>query len=305
MKTTHPSVLFINRVYPPDGAATGQILADLAVTLTTLGWKVTVITSRTVAGAEAKEFRQGVEVIRLKSLPFTRSSHWQRALSYLSFYPVVLWRALRLPRTAVVVTMTDPPLLLVLGVFLKWFKRNRLVHWAQDLYPEVAQTLGVVRPEGIFGRLLKKLSTWGLRHHDSIVCIGRCMRERLLARGIDERLIAMIPNWTDTEQVHPLEADKNPFCSDNALPQFPLVMYSGNLGLAHPFDAMLAAAKILSAKMPEAQIVFVGEGPNLPYVQSKAQQEQLTNVRFLPFQPREKLVESLSAATIHLGLKTK
>jgi colanic acid biosynthesis glycosyl transferase WcaI len=301
LKTIVPSALFINRVYPPDGAATGQILADLAITLTTLGWKVTVITSRTVTGAEEYEVCEGVEIVRLKALPFTRSSHWQRAISYLSFYPLVLWRALRLPRTDVVVTMTDPPLLLVMGVFLKWFKRNRLVHWAQDLYPEVAQTLGVVRAEGIFGRLLKYLSTWGVQHHDGIVCIGRCMRERLLARGIDDRSIAIIPNWINTEQVHPLQPDKNPFYSDNGLPSFPLVMYSGNLGLAHPFDAMLKAAKILSVKMPEAQIVFVGDGPNLSYVQSKAQQEQLTNVRFLPFQPREKLAESLSAATIHLA----
>jgi colanic acid biosynthesis glycosyl transferase WcaI len=301
LKTALPTVLFINRVYPPDGAATGQILADLTIALTKSGWQVTVLTSRTISGSPERETRDGIQIERINTLPFTRSSHWQRALSYLSFYPLAFWRALRLPRTDFVITMTDPPLLLLLGVLLKWCKGNRLIHWAQDLYPEVAQSLGVIGKTGIFARLLKTLSTWGLQHHDAIVCIGRCMRERLFARGIADELIETIPNWTDTEQVYSIAPEKNSFLRDHDLPAFPLVMYSGNLGLAHPFDAMLEAAQILADTMPAARIVFVGDGPQLPYVQAKVQQGNLGNVQFLPFQPRERLAESLSAATIHLA----
>lgn len=288
-------------MYPPDSGATGQILFDLAITLTQLNWNVTVVTSRTKPEAAEKEICQGVEIVRIKTLPFTRSNHWLRALSYLSFYPLAFWRVLRLPRTDVIVTKTDPPLLLVLGVLLKWCKQNRLVHWAQDLYPEVAQMLGVVRTNSWFTWMLKALSTWGLKRQDAIICIGRCMRERLLVRGVSASLISVIPNWTNTNQVHPLSTEQNSFYDDHELPVFPLVMYSGNLGLAHPFGAILDAAKVLADSLPSAQIVFIGEGPQLAYVQSRVQQEQIANVRFLPFQPREKLAASLSAATLHLA----
>ena len=122
-----------------------------------------------------------MRVERVGGLPFTRASHWKRALSYVSLYPAFLWRALRIPlaehaapgrsrsstdspvmNKGIIITLTDPPLLLVLGPILKWFKKCRLIHWAQDIYPEVAEELGVVNKGGLLARFLRWLSTWAL-----------------------------------------------------------------------------------------------------------------------------------------------
>src|SRR5262245_14576344 len=132
----HLSVLFLNRVYPPADGATGQLLAELAPELVKAGWQVTVVTSRSNAAVAPSEVIAGVRVERVRGLSFSRACHWKRALSYLALYPALLWRALRLPRADVIVTMTDPPLHLGLGPVLQWIKGSRLVHWAQDLYPE-------------------------------------------------------------------------------------------------------------------------------------------------------------------------
>jgi hypothetical protein len=134
-------------------------------------------------------------VERVGGLPFSRASLWKRALSYLSLYPALLLRALRLPRADVVGTLTDPPLLLLLGPLLKWTKGSRLVHWAQDLYPEVAEELGVLRKGGLIAHLCRAASTWALRRHDCVVVVGRCMKQRVLARGVPEEIIRVIPNW--------------------------------------------------------------------------------------------------------------
>jgi glycosyltransferase involved in cell wall biosynthesis len=280
-------VLFLNRVYPPDRAATGHMLADLARGLVRRGWRVSVVVANTTA-APSRETLDGVEVHRVAGLPFTRASALRRALAYLSLYPGLFWRAWRIADVDVVVTKTDPPLVQLLGALLP----RPAVHWAQDIYPELAVELGVLKPG--MAAPLRALSTWCLRRHRTVVAIGRCMAERLAVRGLDRACIAVVPNWADTERVRPIDAGG--FRAEHGL-HGPVVMYSGNLGLAHPFGAMLDAA----AALPEATIVFVGDGPRLGWVRDQVQRRGLANVRFLPFQPLERLAESLSAADLHLA----
>ena len=87
-----PSVLFINRVYPPGPGATGELLAELAEGLARAGWQVTVIASRPPGVTVSREERNGVRLEWVGGLPFTRRSHRRRALSYLSLYPALLLR---------------------------------------------------------------------------------------------------------------------------------------------------------------------------------------------------------------------
>src|SRR4051794_38407231 len=147
------SILFINRIYPPDSGATGQLLAELAEALAREGWRVTVMAAGGNEDSRSAINDSPIRVHRVRALPFTRASHWQRALSYASLYPALLWRVLRLPRHDIVVTLTDPPLQIVLGPAIKLFKRGRLVHWAQDVYPELAEELGVLRKNALAARV--------------------------------------------------------------------------------------------------------------------------------------------------------
>ncbi len=293
--------MFINRVHPPAEGATGELLAALAVELARAGWSVTVIAARPPGSTARREQRHGVRLEWVGGLPFTRARHWRRALSYLTLYPAMLWRALRLPRADVVVTLTDPPLQLVLGPVLKCFKRCRLVHWAQDIYPDLAERLGVIKSGGFTARGLRRLAVCALRRYDRIVAVGRCMNQRLLERGLQPSTIALIGNWADAAELHPVAPAANPFREEHGLVDRFVVMYSGNLGLAHPFEAMLDAAALLQKELPRALFLFVGEGPRLPSVRSEAEARKLGNVRFLPPQPREKLAFSLGAADLHLA----
>lgn len=295
------SVLFLNRVYPPAEGATGQLLAELAPRLLATGWQVSVVTSRLANQASSSEMVDGVRVERVGSLPFTRASHWKRALGYLTLYPSLLRRVWRLPRADIVVTLTDPPLHLLLGPILRWLKGSRLVHWAQDIYPEVAEELGVLRMGNLLAAVLRALSTWGLRQHDAIIAVGHCMKQRLLARGLTEAGIRVIPNWADASRVFPIEHAANPFRAEHQLNGKFVVMYSGNLGLAHPFEAIIEAAERVQTARPEMEFLFVGAGSRLPWVKQQVETRRLGNVRFLPPQPLGKLAQSLSAADVHLA----
>ena len=262
------------------------------------GWEVHVLTGPhpnepPVARAKA------VWVHRVPGLSFSRDSHGRRALAYLSLYPRLLSRALLLPTPDVIVTKTDPPMLKVLGPVLGRLTGAATIHWAQDLYPEVAEALDVISKEGWLANTMRSLSTWALRGHDHVVAVGRCMKRRIAARGIAPDKISVIPNWAPAT-VHPVPHDQNAFRKAQGWEDKTVVMYSGNMGLAHPFEVILDAAAQLREDRPDMVFAFVGEGPRKAWIAEQVATRGLSNVQLLPFQPKARLAESLSAADVHL-----
>src|SRR5258708_12686392 len=67
------------------------------------------------------------------------------------------------------------------------------------------------------------------------------MREVLVARGIDEGKIAVIPNWANGDAIRPVARTENPLRRKWGLEGKFVVGYSGNLGRVHEFDTVLDA----------------------------------------------------------------
>ena len=299
-----PSVLLITRTFPPDHAAVGQLTADLAGELAGRGWRVGVATAAAdPSGVHVPP--PGVRVERAPgSVAFTRASHARRFLGYLSVYPALVRAARRLGgEWDAVVTTTDPPLQAMLGPRLR--RGARLIHWSQDLYPELAEELGVLQRGGLVARTLRALSTRAMRRGDGITTPGRCMADRLRARGLPPEKIVVAPNWSDAAPppalLDPASAAHSPARAALGLrPDQFVAMYSGNLGLAHPFEAILGAAEILRARRPEIVFAMVGDGPRLAATRAAAEARGLGNVVFHPPRPWRELPESLAAADVHL-----
>jgi glycosyltransferase involved in cell wall biosynthesis len=292
--------VFTNRVYPPVGGATGELLKELAEGLAGDGARVVVVTSRAEEDKRPRdketkglEVVNGVEVIRVGAARFTRASHWRRAWSYLTLYPQLMWQVWKLGKVDAVVSMTDPPLQ-VAAVALASCRAKKKIHWAQDVYPELAEELGVIPREGLVARVLRSISTWALRRQDEVVAVGRCMRERLVKRGVDAGKIEVIPNWSPVGAVSAasVAAMRKKLGWDGKF----IALYSGNIGLAHDFETLVGAAKLLEGG--GVQVVFAGEGPRLEQVRRET--EGLAHVAFLPPQAREDLSAFLAAADVHL-----
>ena len=298
-----PSVLFINRVYPPQRGATGRVLRDLARSMAREGWQVTVITT----GPKALNERDGaVRVMRVKA-----SEKPKGMLGYGWIWLKLLFAALRLPKTHLVVTMTDPPLLAIVGNTLKRFKKNRHMHWCQDLYPDVLPALGVRVPDFMM-EALKRRGRHAMRAADKVIVIGRCMAKHLSVDGFDPKQITVIPNWPDAELVVPPEADDvyNRYVDladgyrphDEQRKHGPRfrVLYAGNIGRAHPVETILQAAEILNESHPDIEFVFVGDGPRHEVVNRERARRNLENVKLLPYQPASRLQELMASGDVHL-----
>jgi len=291
-------LVFFNRYYWPDHSATSQLLTDLAVALAAAGHEVTVVAgNRDATGARlpAQARDRGVAIHRVRASALARFGLVGRALDDLAFYLAASWFVLwHVRRDDVVIAKTDPPLLAAALLPALCLKRAVLVNWLQDLYPEVAERLGVLPTP--FAAPLRGLRNASLRHARMNVVIGERMRERVAAIAGADR-VAVIRNWSD-DLAHASTRD-NAFRRELGLGDEIVFAYSGNLGRAHRFDALLAAGEHLRERR-DLRFVVIGDGPQKAAVEAAARERGLANWTFLPLQPRERLSESLGAAHVHL-----
>jgi len=294
-------VLLLNQFFHPDHSATAQIETDLALDLAAAGIEVTALAARgSYLGGDtlpARETWRGIEIHRLAATSLGKRTLAHRALDYGSFYVSATLELARLPRHDAVVALTTPPLIAAAGLVAKTFKRSRLVYWVQDLYPEVAVAFGALSPRSAATRAMQATSRQVLRASDRVVVLGEAMRDRAVEGGATPERVAVIPNWADGEAVKPLPHAENPLRAELAGGASCLVMYSGNIGRGHDVETLVGAARLLRDRA-DVSFLFLGEGAKRLELQLAAR--DLPNVRFGPYQPRERLAASLSAADLHL-----
>jgi colanic acid biosynthesis glycosyl transferase WcaI len=298
-----PSVLFLNRSYWPDAEATGQLLTELCEDLPD-SLDVTVIAGQpndNPTGADYRrrgtEFRNGVRIRRVRHTRFNKRFLPGRIINYLSFLLAAFWAAVwtKLPDVAVV--ETDPPLLCLIGWYLKRLRGAKLIVYLQDIHPDIAVALGKIR-NGWLTRALRRLMFRTYRAADRVVVLSRDMRDRVIDSGVAPERVVCIPNWIDTQQVRPVK-HFNAFRERQCRGAKFVVMYSGNLGLCQRLEDVIAAASHLRDRR-DILFLLVGEGVLKSQLIEQVLDLGLPNVRFLPYQPKSKLAESLSAADLHL-----
>ena len=297
-----PSILIINRVYPPERGATGRMAQDLAHALERCGWQAHVVTTAQKMGQE----RNGqVSVTRVKSAKKPKTA----AGCLINLFRI--YRAgLKASKPDIVLSMSDPPMLAVFGGMIARKHKVPHIHWAQDVYPDLLQPLGINIPDfvarSLHTRVIKELN-----HSAKVVTIGRCMERYLKKTGVLVNKMTTIPNWADFEVISPSAqttsremivptgvAKKPEEMFRDTSPKF-RVLYAGNIGRAHSVRAIIDAAELL-AERTEIEFVFVGDHHEHSSLARERAKRGLDNIKFLPYQPIEKLRHVMESGDVHL-----
>jgi colanic acid biosynthesis glycosyl transferase WcaI len=298
-------LIFVNRYFFPDHSATSQILSDLTFHLAATGHDLHIVASRQIydepdATLPACETINGVTVHRVASTRFGRTGLLGRAFDYLSFYPSARQCLAEIARPGdIVVAKTDPPLLsLAVGPVARR-RRARLINWLQDIYPETAAVLGVPLIRGPVAGALSALRNRSVRNAEATVAAGELMADRIKAFGVPPARIHVIANWCDDEAIRPLEPANNPLRETWRLAGKFVVGYSGNLGRAHEFETMLAAAEQLRNE-PRIVFLMIGGGKQFEVMARAVKAHGLEDAfRFRSYQERAMLPHSLTVPDVH------
>jgi glycosyltransferase involved in cell wall biosynthesis len=293
-----PRLLVFNQYYWPGLEATAYLLSELCAALAD-EFDITVVTGRILIHApQPGRFRhEDVDIVRVKSTALDRRRLLPRGLNYLTYMAESLRVGLSAQRPDAVLCMTDPPVIGDIALAVARRFGVPLVVISQDVFPEVAVEVKRLENKPLI-ELLRQLIGFYLRRADRIVAIGETMRLRLEAKGARSGRIEVIPNWVDTEAIHP-EPRNNPWAREQGLAGRFVVMHSGNVGHAQNLDALVRATTFLR-DLDDLVVTIIGSGARHAELVSLAERLEADKVRFLGYQPRPRLSESLSAAAIHV-----
>jgi glycosyltransferase involved in cell wall biosynthesis len=295
----------ITQFFPPDYAATGQLIEELALQLGRQGLPVDIFTGQPgyAFNKESAPAIEQLEQVKIKRSRMTRI--WSKrirgkALNGLLF---CLRSGVHLLRTRsrgdVLLLTTAPPFLPLLGYLVHKTFGLPYVCLLYDLYPDVAVELKVVSHEHWAVRLWDTVNRHVWRRAQKVIVLSSTMKDRVVAKCPEIKdKISVIHNWADPNQIVPIAKHQNWFAKAFNLVDTFTVLYSGNMGRCHDMETILAAAKLL--KDQPIQFVFIGNGAKREGFRAQASQLGLHNCQFLPYQDKQNLPYSLTACDLSL-----
>ena len=290
--TTPPRLLLISEHFEPSTGATAQLMSDLARGLHQRGWRLTVLTATPGASLE-------FPVVRLNGPARGDGAAvgvLSKALRGVRFLLGSLLWCLRWGRPGDgVLIVSNPPFIGLLGPLIRLGRGLPYVFVFQDLFPRSAVLSGVLPAAGPLAVLWRGLMATVCRRSSQTVVLSQAMETRL-RRDLGRQLpLTVIHNWA-VERGNGSRREHSRFALEHGYGERFSVQYSGNFGRLHDLLTLLEAARLLHQE--PIQFVFIGGGAKQRQIEAYRRGFTLANVLQLPYQPRQRLPESLAACDL-------
>jgi len=300
----------MSRYFPPEIGTAANLFFDLARGLAQNGHTVTVVTGFPWYNLSAlperysgkffmKEILDGITVVRV-GIPVCGPTKFKLAAGHL-IAPFASFLGGCFTPAPDIIFIYSPPLFMGLaGWLLTRFKKVPFVLGVQDLHPQCYIDQGLLKNKVAIG-FLENLEKFCYHKASVITVHSQGNKDHIVRKkGIPEDKIKVVPNWIDSEEMKPLPRD-NEFSREHHLNEKFVVGYAGTLGMSQGLMGVIEAARLLRDRK-EIEFFIVGDGIEQPKMMKQAQEYGLTNVRFLPMQPKS--LYPLVVASSDVGLVT-
>jgi glycosyltransferase involved in cell wall biosynthesis len=230
-----------------------------------------------------------------KAAKLVKHPSWRRLLTWSAFTLQAVGRLAVTSSPAMI--STNPPWTMLLAPWLNRIFGLQYVLLVYDVYPDVMERMGLTRPGSLLSRTWRRLSRHAMVHAAGVITLGTHMAATLQGhlRPGDRVNIDVIPNWADTEFIHPIPKSENPFVSEHGLVDKMVVTYSGAFGKTHDTESIILAAELLQ-DISDIHFMLIGRGTREQEVRKMVAEKNLPNLTLLGLQPWEMLPYSLAAS---------
>ena len=221
----------------------------------------------------------------------------KRMIHELSFVASSLLGYLFGPRADLTIIVSPPLFIGIPVAFIARLKKSLTVFHVQDLQPDAAVDLGMLKPGPItnFFFALERL-TYRMVNRVSTISDG--MMDKIAAKGVRRDKLVLFRNWANDNFVSPRDSNTD-YRRDWGLEGKFVALYSGNMGVKQGLNSLIDAAAELRSR-PDVEVVIVGDGGEKPALMKRARDLGLTNVQFRPLQSMENLGELLATADVSI-----
>lgn len=310
-------IVFVINYFYPDFASTGQLMTELCVDLQN-EFDITVIAAQPGYAGEGsstknklfeRDYLENIKIVRVRLPKVDKNSKVSRIKYIFSYFILSLIALFKENGVDAIYTISQPPVLGgLIGSIGKFFKRSKHIYNIQDFNPEQAAAVAYTKKQFIF-KLAKKIDMINCSYSDCVILVGNDMSETLKKRFLNKKVPhhVVINNWTNEKEIIPLSKENKKvkkFMEDNGFKDKFIIMYSGNLGLFYDLENIIKITESFK-DYNDLAFVFIGEGAMKKNMQSFVEEKNISNVHFLPYQPKEFIKYSLNAADIHLVVNQK
>ena len=293
--------------FEPDAAPTGEVVTNVVHELARRDHSLEVITSLPWYREHKVEPGYEGKLIRYEDAPWGRITRVhpfpasdkrniaRRGASYTAFSLMTAILGARGRPADGVLTLSPPLTLGLTGWAVATARKAPLVLNVQDVFPDVAIELGVLKNQSVISAA-RRLERLCYKLADAITVLSDDMKENVSDKLDDADKVQVIPNFVDAEWIKPSERE-NAYRKEFDLDGKFVVMYAGNVGLSQSLDLMIDAAAALSH---EDGVMFVinGDGAGRPALERRAR--GLSNLRFVDMQPVERMPEIMAAGDVQV-----
>jgi len=265
----------------------GYLMIDIANAYVQSGCKVSLITGRLVK----RNTPLDSSITLSKICKYRRSSAAMRLLTWFVGIFQILFLVWFKYRKSHLFIVSNPPFAPLIPLFCK----NTYSILIYDIYPEALSELGYLSEKSWLVRIWKKLNKKVYSKADYFFTLTQGMK-MVLESYTGESQVKVIPEWTDSQFLKPIEPASNPFIKKHNLSGKFIVLYSGNIGLSGDVDKLVDIAAGINRD--DIMFVIIGDGAKKEQIINKVSLHNLTNVLILPWQPVKELPYSLSSASI-------
>jgi colanic acid biosynthesis glycosyl transferase WcaI len=303
-------ILLITPFFPPEVGSAAHLYEELGLALHSRGHEVTVLTGlpryhvvhrgrRSPWQPAAWENHRGLHVLRVFNLDVPWNLPFLRGVDQVISALMSFLGGLCLPPFDIALAYSPPLPLALAGLALGRLRRRPLAVNVQDLFPQSAIDLGILKNRHLI-RMFRHLESLLYRQTDLLIVHSRGNRRHLTERGAVPRRVQVIPNWVDTEVIQP-RPRQNAYRAALGLNRRFVVSFAGVMGYSQDLETVLESAGLLK-DYPKIVFLLVGDGVEKPRLLSRAREEDLNNnVIFLPMQPRDRYPEVLAASDLCLA----
>lgn len=232
------------------------------------------------------------------SIPEKGSRVGARLLDYARFHLISTVAGLTVAGSYDVILAPSPPLTIGVSAWiLGLLRRTPFIYNVQEIYPDIAVRMGILKNRRVI-RLLEMLERFIYRRAQAITVISELFRQELLKKGVPDQKLYVIPNFVDTEFVHP-RPRQNPFSRQYGLDDKFVVLYAGNIGFTQGFETILSVAQEVE-EVSDIHFLVVGDGARRKWLETQLKQQNHRNITLLPYQSRSTVPDIYAASDICL-----
>lgn len=299
--------LILTQYYQPEIGAPQVRLAALTRELVKLGHEVEVVTAlpshptgRIFPEYQGSLYRQEQEqgaTIHRVWVYASVGAGLRRMVNYASFTVASVWGLLKARRPDFVFVESPPLFLSVPGAWAARRWHVPMIFNVADLWPDSIRELGLLQ-EGWALRMADALESWTYRRAEYVNAVTEGIRSTLIAvKKVPEDKVLFLPNGVDIETFRPTSPDSG-ILSELGLTGRKVIVYAGTLGYAQGLEVALEAMKSLERQIPEAILLFIGDGSEKETLVRRAAELRLSNVKFLAPRSPEYVARLYSVACV-------